>query len=164
MTSKSTILKEMIFLCNQKNLKVGGIDKNIVIPDEVIMSKILLIRGKNVMIDSYLASLYGIPTKRLNEKVKRNVKRFPAHFMFQLTQEEKDTVVAICDHRKKLKYSPFLPYVFTEHGTAMLANVLNSDRSIQASIRIIDFIINLLLSAVYPVLYQKYFPCLLYQR
>ena len=113
------------------------------IPDEVIMSKILLIRGKNVMIDSDLASLYGVPTKRLNEQVKRNVKRFPAHFMFQLTQEEKDKVVANCDHLKKLKYSPFLPYVFTEHGTVMLANVLNSDRSIQASIRIVEIFIKM---------------------
>ena len=115
----------------------------LMIPDEVIMSKILLIRGKNVMIDSDLASLYGVPTKRLNEQVKRNVKRFPAHFMFQLTQEEKDKVVANCDHLKKLKYSPFLPYVFTEHGTVMLANVLNSDRSIQASIRIVEIFIKM---------------------
>ena len=63
-------------------------EDQLMIPDEVIMNKILLIRGKNVMIDSDLASLYGVPTKRLNEQVKRNIKRFPAHFMFQLTQEE----------------------------------------------------------------------------
>lgn len=118
-------------------------EDQLMIPDEVIMNKILLIRGKNVMIDSDLASLYGVPTKRLNEQVKRNIKRFPAHFMFQLTQEEKDKVVANCDHLKKLKYSPFLPYVFTEHGTVMLANVLNSDRSIQASIRIVEIFIKM---------------------
>ncbi len=113
------------------------------IPDEVIMSKILLIRGKKVMIDSDLAGLYGVPTKRLNEQVKRNAKRFPEHFMFQLNQEEKDKVVANCDHLKKLKYSPFLPYVFTEHGTVMLANVLNSDRAIQTSIRIVEIYIKM---------------------
>lgn len=118
-------------------------EDQLMIPNEVIMNKILLIRGKNVMIDSDLASLYGVPTKRLNEQVKRNIKRFPAHFMFQLTQEEKDKVVANCDHLKKLKYSPFLPYVFTEHGTVMLANVLNSDRSIQASIRIVEIYIKM---------------------
>jgi len=118
-------------------------EDQLMIPDEVIMSKILLIRGKKVMIDSDLAGLYGVPTKRLNEQVKRNAKRFPEHFMFQLTQEEKDKVVANCDHLKKLKFSPFLPYVFTEHGTVMLANVLNSDRAIQASIRIVEIYIKM---------------------
>jgi hypothetical protein len=107
------------------------------IPDEVIMNKILIIRGIKVMIDSDLAELYGVTTKRLNEQVKRNIKRFPEDFMFQLTKEEKEQVVAICDHLKKLKFSSSLPFVFTEHGAVMLASVLNSDRAIHVNIQII---------------------------
>ncbi|MBE9489191.1 MAG: ORF6N domain-containing protein, partial [Bacteroidetes bacterium] len=95
------------------------------VPKEIIMSKILVIRNQKVIIDKDLAELYEVKTKRLNEQVKRNVKRFPSNFMFQLTKEEKEYVVANCDHLKNLKFSPFLPYVFTEHGTMMLANVLN---------------------------------------
>jgi hypothetical protein len=114
-----------------------------IIPDEVIMNKILLIRGQKVMVSNDLAVLYGVTTKRLNEQVKRNIKRFPGNFMFQLTEKEKDKVVAICDHLQNLKYSPYLPYVFTEHGTVMLANVLNSDRAIQVSIRIVEIYIRM---------------------
>ncbi len=108
-----------------------------VIPDEAIIDKILLIRDKKVMIDKDIASLYGVSTRRLNEQVKRNAKRFPDDFMFQLTQQEKDEVVANCDHLKTLKYSPNLPYVFTEHGAVMLASVLNSDRAIEVNIQIV---------------------------
>jgi len=108
-----------------------------VIPDELIMNKILLIRGLKVMIDSDLAELYGVTTKRLNEQVKRNIKRFPEDFMFQLTETEKQQVVANCDHLKNLKYSPYLPFVFTEHGAVMLAGVLNSDRAIMVNIQIV---------------------------
>jgi hypothetical protein len=100
-------------------------DSQIMIPDEVIMSKIILIRGQKVMISNDLAELYGVTTKRLNEQVKRNIKRFPGHFMFQLTENEKENVVAICDHLQNLKYSPYLPYAFTEHGSVMLANVFS---------------------------------------
>jgi len=106
-------------------------------PDEIVMNKILLIRGKKVMIDRDLAELYGVSTKRLNEQVKRNIKRFPADFMYQLTAEEKDEVVAKCDHLKSLKYSSQLPYVFTEYGAVMLAGVLNSDRAIEVNIQIV---------------------------
>ena len=107
------------------------------IPEEVIMSKILYIRGLRVMIDHDLAELYGVPTKRLNEQVKRNFKRFPEDFMIQLTGQEKEEVVANCDHLKKLKFSPNLPYAFTEHGAVMLASILNSDRAIQVNIQVI---------------------------
>ena len=71
--------------------------------------RILLLRGQKVMLDADLAELYGVPTKRLNEQIKRNVARFPADFMFQLTTNEKAEVVAICDHLAKLKFSPVLP-------------------------------------------------------
>jgi hypothetical protein len=113
------------------------------VPEEYIMSKILVVRGQKVMIDRDLADLFGVETKRLNEQVKRNIKRFPHRYMFQLTTEEKDDVVANCDHLVNLKFSPFLPYVFTEHGTVMLANVLNSERAIQTSIFIVEAFIKL---------------------
>ena len=118
-------------------------DSQIMIPDEVIMSKIILIRGQKVMISNDLAELYGVTTKRLNEQVKRNIKRFPGHFMFQLTENEKEKVVANYDHLQNLKYSPYLPYAFTEHGSVMLANVLNSERAIEASIRIVEIYIKM---------------------
>lgn len=118
-------------------------NSQIVIPDEVIMNKILLIRGHKVMISNDLAELYGVTVKRLNEQVKRNIKRFPGHFMFQITVEEKENLVANCDHLLNLKYSPYLPYVFTEHGTIMIANILNSNRAIQVSIRIVEIFIKM---------------------
>ena len=111
--------------------------KQFLIPDEIIINKILLLREKKVMIDKDIAELYGVPTKRLNEQVKRNKKRFPEDFMFQLTQEEKEEVVANCDHLKNLKYSSNLPFAFTEHGAVMLASVLNSDRAIEVNIQIV---------------------------
>jgi len=113
------------------------------VPDELIMTKILLVRGMKVMIDRDLAELYGVSTKRLNEQVKRNVKRFPHDFMYQLTEEEKEEVVANCDHLKNLKYSPQLPYVFTEYGAVMLASVLNSDRAIEVNIQIVRIFIRM---------------------
>jgi hypothetical protein len=105
--------------------------------EESINYKILIIRGTKVMIDSDLAKLYGVSTKRLNEQVKRNIKRFPEDFMFRISEEEKDYVVANCDHLKRLKFSPYLPYVFTEHGAVMLAGILNSDVAINANIQIV---------------------------
>lgn len=109
----------------------------LIVADEIVISKILWIREKKVMIDKDLAELYNVSTKRLNEQVKRNVKRFPEDFMFQLTEKEKGEVVAKCGHLKMLKYSPNLPYAFTEHGAVMLASVLNSERAIQVNIQII---------------------------
>ena len=114
-----------------------AVKQSLIIPDEIVISKILLLRDKKIMIDKDIAELYGVTTKRLNEQVKRNKKRFPADFMFQLTQEEKDEVVANCDHLKNLKYSPNLPFAFTEHGAVMLASVLNSDRAIEVNIQIV---------------------------
>ena len=107
------------------------------IPDRIVESKILLIRGKKVMIDKDIAELYGVTTKRLNEQVKRNHIRFPEDFMFQLTGIEKSEVVANCDHLNNLKYSPNLPYAFTEYGVVMLASVLNSERAIEVNIQIV---------------------------
>jgi hypothetical protein len=103
---------------------------------EVITSKIFIIRGKKVMLDRDLAQLYGVTTKRLNEQVKRNIKRFPDDFMLQLTKYEKDELVAICDRFNSIKHSTVLPYVFTEQGIAMLSGVLNSNRAIMVNIQI----------------------------
>ena len=114
-----------------------------IIPEEIIMNKILVIRDSRVMIDRDLAELYGVTTKRLNEQVKRNAKRFPNHFMFQLTNDEKEYLVANCDHLKSLKYSPYLPYAFTEHGTIMLANVLNSEQAIATGIKVVEAFITM---------------------
>ncbi len=108
-----------------------------------IESKIFTIRGVRVMIDRDLAALYGIQTFRLNEAVKRNKKRFPENFMFQLSKEEKQELIANCDRFKTLKHSPTDPYAFTEHGVAMLSSVLNSERAIQINIAIINAFIAL---------------------
>ena len=107
------------------------------IPNERIEKGIFLIRGKRVMIDRDLAELYGVTTFRLNEQVKRNIKRFPGDFMFQLMLEEKTELIAICDRFKPLKHSTSNPYAFTEQGIAMLSSVLNSERAIQVNIAII---------------------------
>src|ERR1039457_2791190 len=107
----------------------------VVVPVERIEKAILSIRGEKVMLDSDLADLYGVTTKVLNQAVKRNASRFPTDFMFQLTEAEKNEVVTNCDHLARLKFSPHLPYAFTEHGALMLANVLNSERAAQTSCR-----------------------------
>jgi len=114
-----------------------------IIPVEMIESKILLIRGQKVIIDSDLASLYGVETKRLNEQVKRNISRFPGDFVFQLTAKEKAEVVAICDHLAKLKFSSVLPHVFTEHGALMAASVLNSEKAVETSVFVIRAFVRL---------------------
>lgn len=95
-------------------------DTTSIIPIERIERSILFIRGEKVMLDADLAVLYGVPTKRLNEQVRRNKDRFPEDFMFQLTEKEKAEVVANYDHLKRLKFSPYLPYAFTEHGAVSL--------------------------------------------
>ena len=95
------------------------------------------------MLDSDLASMYGVETKALNQAVKRNSKRFPEDFMFKLTKTEKDEVVTICDHLSKLKFSPALPYVFTEHGAIMAASVLNSEKAVQVSVYVVRVFVKL---------------------
>lgn len=108
-----------------------------------IETKILTIRGQKVMLDADLAELYGVPTKALNQAVKRNAERFPNDFMFQLTTSEKNEVVTICDHLAKLKYSPSLPYAFTEHGALMLGNVLKSERAVEVSLHVVRAFVRL---------------------
>ena len=110
---------------------------------EVIEEQILMIRGQKVMLDKDLATLYGVTTKSLNQAVKRNVKRFPEDFMFKLTKLEKEEVVTICDHLKSIKFSPQLPYAFTEQGVAMLSSVLSSERAIEVNIAIMRVFVGL---------------------
>ena len=99
-------------------------------------SLIFQFRGFKVMIDNDLAILYGVPTKRLKEQVKRNLARFPHDFMFELTKIEKDELVANCDRLGSLKHSSVNPLVFTEQGVAMLSSVLRSEKAIQMNIEI----------------------------
>jgi hypothetical protein len=106
------------------------------VPQELIESRILLINGKKVMLDADLAILYQVKTKVLNQAVKRNKKRFPEDFMFELTKAEKDYVVTNCDHLKHIKFSRTNPYAFTEQGVAMLSSVLSSERAIEVNIQI----------------------------
>jgi hypothetical protein len=107
------------------------------IPQEAIENKILLIRGKKVMMDRDLAELYKVPTKVLNQAVKRNIERFPEDFMFQLQKKElenwRSQFVTSNSEKMGLRYRP---YVFTEQGVAMLSSVLNSKRAIQVNIAI----------------------------
>jgi len=105
------------------------------VADEMIVTKIYLLRGQKVMLDEDLAELYQVPTGRLNEQVKRNIARFPADFMFQLTKEEFENLksqnaTSSWGGRRKL------PSAFTEHGVLMLSSVLNSERAVGVNIQI----------------------------
>ena len=113
------------------------------VPIERIEGTILVIRSVRVILDSDLALLYGVRTKRLNEQVKRNQNRFPVDFMFQLTEVEKSEVVANCDHLRKLRFSPALPFAFSEHGALMAANILKSDRAVCASVQVVRAFVKL---------------------
>jgi hypothetical protein len=100
-------------------------------------SLILTIRDQKVILDLDLAELYGVPTKALNQAIKRNTERFPPDFMFQLTEAEKSEVVTNCDHLSRLKFSRTRPFAFTEHGALMAANVLNSSQSVKMSVYVV---------------------------
>ena len=115
----------------------------VILPIEQIAKRILLIRSQKVMLDADLAELYGTQTKRLNEQVKRNRKRFPEDFLFRLSTVEKSEVVANCDHLEKLKYSPRLPYAFTEHGALMAATVLNTPLAVEVSVFVVRAFVRL---------------------
>jgi len=108
-----------------------------IISQEIIETKILVIRGKKVMLDRDLARLYGVPTGRLNEQVKRNFKRFPDDFIFQLSKEEMTNWISQFAISNSIKMGlRKRPYAFTENGVAMLSSVLNSERAIEVNIRI----------------------------
>ncbi|WP_426171287.1 ORF6N domain-containing protein [Pseudoduganella sp. R-34] len=103
----------------------------------LVESRILIVRGQKVIIDADLAQLYGVTTKRLNEQLRRNLVRFPADFMFCLTTEEKQEVVANCDHIAKLRFAASLPHAFTEYGAIQAANMLASPLAIEMGIHVV---------------------------
>jgi phage regulator Rha-like protein len=111
-------------------------DKKVMIPDEVVMNKIYLIRGQKVMIDRDLAELYGVENKQLKRAVRRNQKRFPEDFMFELSKEELENLR--CQFgSSSWGGTRYVPMAFTEQGVAMLSSVLNSERAIIVNIQII---------------------------
>ncbi len=111
---------------------------NLIVTEKLIQNRIFTFRNKQVMVDRDLAELYQVETKVLNQAVKRNIKRFPESFRFQLNADEKEQLVTNCDRFKTLKHSTSLPYVFTEQGVSMLSAVLKSERAIEVSIKIIE--------------------------
>jgi hypothetical protein len=112
--------------------------KTTMLPDEVVMSKIYLVRGQKVMIDRDLSELYGVDTRQLKQAVRRNIARFPEDFMFEMTPQEfqhwKTQIVPSSSDKKGLRYRPFC---FTEAGVAMLSSILNSETAIRVNIQII---------------------------
>ena len=108
------------------------------IPVERIEKSILLIRDHKVILDADLAQLYGVETKVLVRAVKRNMTRFPAHFMLQLTKEEFDNLRLQFGTSRQWGGRRYPPYAFTEQGVAMLSGVLQSKRAIQVNIKIMD--------------------------
>jgi hypothetical protein len=115
------------------------------VPLERIEKRIFVFRCHKVMLDSDLADLYGVSTKRLNEQVRRNIKRFPADFMIQLTDEEANALRSQIATLKpgRGKHRKYLPYAFTEQGVAMLSSILNSERAIQVNIEIMRAFVRL---------------------
>ena len=130
-----------IVISNRKKLSLADnsmtMIKHSILPDELIINKIVLLRDQKVLVDRDLAVLYGVETRVLNQAVKRNIKRFPDDFMFQMTSEElniwKSQIVISDNDRMGLRKPPF---VFTEQGVAMLSSVLNSDTAILVNIQI----------------------------
>lgn len=114
------------------------------IPNERIIQKIFLIRGQKVILDSDLAVLYGVKTMVLNQAVKRNIKRFPVDFMFQLTAKEMENLISqFVISSGKHGGTRKVPLVFTEHGVLMLSSVLKSERATQVNIQIVRTFIKL---------------------
>lgn len=119
-------------------------EKDQILAPDVVEKHILLIRGQKVILDNDLARLYGVPTKRLNEQVRRNFKRFPSDFMFELTAEE-DQILRSQIATSRLRHGGrrYRPLAFTEQGVAMLSSVLNSERAIQVNIAIMRAFVRL---------------------
>jgi hypothetical protein len=117
--------------------------KQLPIPAERIEKAILLVRGQKVMLDRDLAELYGVTTGNLNKAVKRNLDRFPPDFMFQLKQEEYESLRFQFGILKKGQHSKYLPYAFTEQGVAMLSSVLRSKRAVHVNIEIMRAFVRL---------------------
>ena len=125
--------------------------KDPMVLERAIETKIFMTRGHKIMLDKHLAELYRVSTKRLNEQVKRNIRRFPNDFMFQLNLEEAYSLRSQFatlknmkgDFSKRGKHIKYLPYAFTEQGVAMLSGILNSKRAIDVNIAIMRAFIKL---------------------
>jgi hypothetical protein len=117
--------------------------KDALVAEEVIISKIYNIRGKQVMLAPDLADLYQVETRALNQQVKRNIGKFPERYMFQLTKGEYNRLRSQNVILKRGQHFKYLPYAFTEHGVLMLSSVLNSERAEKVNILIIDTFIKL---------------------
>jgi ORF6N domain len=119
--------------------------QSIAVPVEEIARTILILRGRRVVLDTQLAGLYGVTTKRLNEQVKRNIDRFPGDFMFRLTQTETITLnrSQFVTGSHKHRDPRFPPFVFTEHGAIMAATILNSPRAVEMSLYVVRAFVQL---------------------
>lgn len=133
-------------------LSKGNFVDAVASPD--IQAKIFTIRGVQVMLAPDLAELYEVSTSAFNQAVKRNLKRFPQNFRFQLTHEELEEVITKCDNPDRLRFAPTLPFAFTEQGVAMLSGVLKSDVAVAVSIRIMNTFVAMrqMLVSMYPLL------------
>ena len=116
-------------MSNTKVLALSG-------SEESIRHLIFTVREKRVMVDKDLAALYQVTTSAMNQAVRRNIYRFPADFMFQLSKPEMRELITNCDRFKPLKHAPQPSYVFTENGVAMLSSVLSSNYAIRVNIQI----------------------------
>lgn len=104
-----------------------------------IEKRIILLRGQRVILDADLAALYGINTKRLNEKLKRNEKIFEEGDIIRLTKKEKEYVVANCDHLRNLRYSPHLPLAFSAQGTRRLSEIVKGPKALEVTMKLNAF-------------------------
>ena len=141
---KDTKPKEPVTNCDQSKEVVANFEQldavvEITPEEEIDIAKlIVVVRGQQVLIDRDIAMLYKVETKVLNQKVKRNVARFPARFRFQLTKQEMQELVTNCDRFRNLKHSTSPSYAFTEQGISMLSAVVTSQKAIDTSIKIMD--------------------------
>ena len=112
------------------------------ISPEALAGRIVVIRGQRVLLDSDLAALYEVETKRFNEQIKRNPTRFPSDFMFRLTEDEFESLRSQIATSKR-GGRRYLPMAFTEHGAIMAASVLNSDRAVEMSVYVVRAFVQL---------------------
>jgi hypothetical protein len=116
---------------------------DLTVSTDVVVPLIVSIRGQRVILDSDLARMYGVTTRRLNEQVRRNAERFPDDFMFRLTAGERAALTAAAERFNRLKHSTSLPFAFTEHGAIMAASVLNSSRAVEVSVQVVRAFVKL---------------------
>jgi len=134
--------------------------KKDIIPVEIIENRILLIRNKKVMLDRDLAELYGVETKVLKQAVRRNIKRFPVDFMFELKSDEERSLRSQNVTLKRGQHSKYLSFAFTEQGVAMLSSVINSERAIEVNIQIMRAFVILSARRGIPVIKVDFLNCI----